>query len=176
MMETLDCFKEVLLTIFYLRLVKVFTYKHGWNSECILKFYATLYVSGDKMDSRTWVMECMTENHQVKCSATEFLDCLHFPRFDNEDHEIRMHHCDEVTDTELHMLIVPAKVGDVMERDPKPDDLKFKFQTFTTFWSKLSALSLELTAKGRSMVFFRIRCMQFHFGLSSMWKISSSAF
>lgn len=82
LMKNLDCFNQVLQDIEDYQLAKVFTFKHPWNHECILQFYATLYVSGDNSDIKTWIMEWMTENHQVKCSVMEFLDFLHFPRYE----------------------------------------------------------------------------------------------
>lgn len=63
LMKKLDCFKQVLQDIKDYQLEKVLTFKHPWNRECMLQFYATFYVSSDKMDINTWVMEWMAENH-----------------------------------------------------------------------------------------------------------------
>lgn len=72
----------------------------------------------------------MTESHRVKCSALEFLDCLYFPRFETQDYETRMHHRPEVTDAEFHLLMDPAKVGDAIKSNPKPNDLKVNFKAY----------------------------------------------
>lgn len=57
LMKKLDCFKEVLQVIDDFQLKKVLTFKQPWNHECILQCYATLYMSGDQMDIKTWLME-----------------------------------------------------------------------------------------------------------------------
>lgn len=55
---------------------------------------------------------------------------LDFPHFENEEFEIHMHHCEEISAIELHLLTDPDKVGDAIEENPKPNDLKFPFKTF----------------------------------------------
>lgn len=41
-----------------------------------------------------------------------------------------MHFLDEVCDEEFHMLMDLAKVGDEVCGPPKPEDLKFNFQSY----------------------------------------------
>lgn len=88
-----------------------------------------------------------------------------------KDYEIRMHHCDEITHAELHLLMDPTKVEDVVERDPKPDDLMFSFKTF--FYILVKTLCTITGAHDQGKItgvlhntLYAISCE-----LSSMWKI-----
>lgn len=127
-MKNLDCFKQVLQDIEDYQLAKVFTFKHPWNRECILRFYSTLYVSSDRKDIKSGIMDWMTENHRVKCSALEFLDCLHFPWNESQNFETRLHFVDEISNVEFHMLMDSENVDDVLSYgSPKPEYLKFNY-------------------------------------------------
>jgi hypothetical protein len=54
-------------------------FTHGWNREIILQFYATLYISSDEGDMQTWMLEWMTKEDKISCSAEKFLSYLNLP-------------------------------------------------------------------------------------------------
>lgn len=50
LMRNLECFRQVLQELDDFQSLKVLSFKHPWNQECILQFYATLYVTADRFD------------------------------------------------------------------------------------------------------------------------------
>jgi hypothetical protein len=119
-LEGLPCFHRTIKQIEQAFLKGFLRFNHGWNHEVILQFYATLYISGDIADSRTWVHEWMIEEDKLMCSAEQFLALLNLPRFEfDETREHRLHHL-EVSEAQLHMLMDPKLVGDACtESNPK---------------------------------------------------------
>ena len=127
-MRSIECFQQLLQELDDFQLLRVFEFQHTWNRECILQFYATLYITGNEEDCTTWVMEWMTEGRRIKCLAMDFVHHFHFPRFETNGKEIRVHRVDEVTPEEFHFTMDPEKVGDHIG-SPRPENLTFHNQT-----------------------------------------------
>lgn len=130
LMKELGCFKDVLNTIEELQLTGILIFSHGWKKELTYQFFATLYVTGDKLDINTWVMEWMMGDRKITCTAESFLRHFNFSRFKGNYLELRMHVAPDITDEQLHLLMDPDKVGDAASREPKDDDLEFNSKTF----------------------------------------------
>ena len=79
-LESSPCFHQTIEQIELVFLKSFLRFNHGWNREVILQFYATLYISGDLTDSRTWILEWMTGEEKIKCLADQFLALLNLPR------------------------------------------------------------------------------------------------
>ena len=71
-MKGIGCFDQLLQDMEDFCLTSVFAFKHPWNREIILQFYATLYIFGDESDSSKWIMEWMTEGRRIKCTSRDF--------------------------------------------------------------------------------------------------------
>lgn len=127
-MRSIDCFQQLLQELDDFQLTRVFNFQHPWNHECILQFYATLYISGNELESTTWIMESMTEDQRIKCSAMDFLHHFNLPRFENHKQEIHVHCVKEVTPEEFHFTMDPDKVGDYLG-SPRPKNLIFDNQS-----------------------------------------------
>jgi hypothetical protein len=123
-MERIPCYHDVIERIENGFLKLVLRFCHGWNRKVILQFYATLYISGGDGDMQTWLMEWMTGEEKVTCSAKTFLSYLNLPRSEfDEVHEYRLHHW-EITPEQLHLLIDPTKVGDTCTKS-NPKNLSY---------------------------------------------------
>lgn len=125
MIKKMDYFKYVLNSIEELQLTDILCFNH----ELVYQFYATLYVSRDKLDIHTWVMEWMTEDRKVTCTTESFLDYFNFPHFKENDLELHMHVAPDIIDEQLHRSMDPAKVGGAAQREPKANDLEFNNKT-----------------------------------------------
>ena len=69
-------------------------------------------MTGDLTDSRTWILEWMSGEQRIKCSADQFLTLLNLPRCDfDANSEHRLHYW-EVFEAQLHMLMDPTLFGD----------------------------------------------------------------
>lgn len=71
-MENIPCYHEAIERIENGFLKDFMRFNHGWNREIILQFYATLYISGDEGEMQTWLLEWMTEEDKISCSADKF--------------------------------------------------------------------------------------------------------
>ena len=97
-MKSIGCFDQILQDLEDFCHTNVFAFKHPWNREIILQFYATLYISGDETDSSKWILEWMTEGKRIKCTSTDFVSHFHFARFEHGKNEIRVHNIDVISD------------------------------------------------------------------------------
>lgn len=70
--EQIPCFHQTIERIEQAFLKGFPYFNHGWNREIILQFYATLYISGDEGEMQTWLLEWMTEEDKISCSADKF--------------------------------------------------------------------------------------------------------
>jgi hypothetical protein len=119
-MEEIPCSLEVIERIENSFLKSFMRFRHGWNREVILQFYATLYISGDEGDMQTWLMEWITGKEKITCSVEKFLSFLNLPRSEFDDiNEYCLHHWD-ISPDQLHLLMDPVKVGDTcIDSNPK---------------------------------------------------------
>ena len=72
-MESLPCFTPVLSVLHDARLLNFCTDICDWNEKLILQFYATLHLTGNVDDLKSWVLDWMTENNHHKALASELL-------------------------------------------------------------------------------------------------------
>ena len=110
--KSLPCFHHTVEEIEHVFVKSSLLFNHGWNQEVIFQFFITLYISGNLVDSSTWVLECMNEDEKIKCSADQFLALLNLPRCEfDANHEHILHYW-EVSEAQLHLLMDPKLVGD----------------------------------------------------------------
>src|ERR1041385_1455973 len=81
-MEDIPCFNNALQDLFHAKLLQFCCECFHWNEELVLRFYATLYVSGDPKDINTWVLEWMNEHQHYTTSVPEIIEILQLPPSD----------------------------------------------------------------------------------------------
>ena len=59
-LEELPCFHHVIDHFEHAFLKGFLRFNRGWNHEVIHQFYGTVYISGELVDSSTWILEWMT--------------------------------------------------------------------------------------------------------------------
>ncbi|KAI4980277.1 hypothetical protein ZWY2020_020762 [Hordeum vulgare] len=78
-LEAIPCLEPVLSVLHDAGLLPMCSDISDWNNELILQFYATLHISGNPEDIKTWVFDWMSQNTHYKAPSTELLRELPVP-------------------------------------------------------------------------------------------------
>lgn len=112
----------------------------------------------------------------IKCSAVDFLDLLHFPRFEKKGYETRLHLVKVISDVEFHFTMDPEKVGDHLSYgSSRPKYLSFDNQTLFHMLT-YTICPLARTNESGSMVLWKILSMRHLVDMFSTLKTYSSAY
>src|SRR3954467_14657284 len=102
-LSTATCFQNIAETIENQNLTRLFALSTPFNSELIKQFYATLYVSGDANEPRTWILEWMIQGEISRMSSAEFIEIVNIPRHTGDLKKIHME--PDMTEEQFYTLL-----------------------------------------------------------------------
>ena len=129
-----SCFENIAETIDDLHAHKMFALDCGYNPELIKQFYATLYVTGDPQNTKTWKFDYMIQGRVFHMTVDQFLAIINLPRFEGLPH--KLHYLPAPTPAEFSTLMNPDVVGDHYPAEPKPRHLVFEAKAWFYILSK----------------------------------------
>ena len=123
-----DCFENVTATMDDLNLHKLFAMENSYNQELAKQLYVTLYISGERNDTSTWMLELMIQGKDFHLTAGQFLEIVDLPRYEAD--LPKLHILQAMTDGEFSTLLDPAVTGDAMSCIIMPKHLVFLAKTW----------------------------------------------
>src|SRR4051812_47660727 len=129
-----SCLENVAETIDGLHAYKMFSLDCGYNPELIKQFYATLYVTCDPENSKTWKFDYMIQGQVFHMTVDQFLAIINLPRFEGLPH--KLHDLPAPTPAEFSTIMNPDVVGDNYPTEPKPRHLVFEAKAWFYILSK----------------------------------------
>src|SRR3954469_11295451 len=122
-LSSATCFQNIVETIEAKNLIGLFAMETPFNSELIKQFYATLYVSGNPDDTKTWILEWMIQGQVFRMHSQEFMEIVNIPRHTGD--VAKVHLLPDPTNAEFASLLDPEVTGDHMPENIRPKHLVF---------------------------------------------------
>ncbi|KAI4977976.1 hypothetical protein ZWY2020_014530 [Hordeum vulgare] len=126
-LEAIPCLAPVLNVLHEAGLLPMCSDISDWNSELIRQFYATLHISGDPEDIKTWVFDWMTQNTHYKAPATELLREL--PVSIPSEEAVKLYGERELPNGMMEVLMKPLAKGQPPRKTFLVHELKYTLRS-----------------------------------------------